>query len=422
MQIKVVDDSMGSFKSSSAIKMMHESRDKSWVVVTPYLDEIDIFKNPIDPKYNREFLNLSKTIKFHDPTQIGWGKLQSLKELLIMKKSIATTHALFKYADEELIEIIKANDYTLVLDEVMEIIQPINLKKRDIERLIDDGIISISEIGVVSYNEGAEYYSRYEDIISTIKTGRVVSTGESFLLWCFPIDVLKAFSNIYVLTYMFEHSLMKAYLDTFGTEYEYLSVDKESYSFKEYREPDISKYKDKVEIIDINSLNNIGNSKYALSFNWYGSPKNRSLVKILKTNLYNYYRYTMKCKSSDFLWTTFKDSRKNLQSNGYRSDKTFCPCNARATNIYANKTVAAYMVNRFVNPMLVKWFKFKGVSIDQDMYALSELVQWIFRSSIRKNNKITLYIPSKRMRELLINWLNQDNQRKQNEIHNTNNR
>lgn len=31
-----------------------------------------------------------------------------------------------------------------------------------------------------------------------------------------------------------------------------------------------------------------------------------------------------------------------------------------------------------------KWFKFKGIEIDQDRYALSEMAQWVFRSGIRR--------------------------------------
>ena len=48
----------------------------------------------------------------------------------------------------------------------------------------------------------------------------------------------------------------------------------------------------------------------------------------------------------------------------------------------------------------------KGVSVDEDTWALSELIQWIFRSAIRENNEINVYIPSERMRNLLIEWLN----------------
>ena len=47
-----------------------------------------------------------------------------------------------------------------------------------------------------------------------------------------------------------------------------------------------------------------------------------------------------------------------------------------------------------------------GVEVDDDMYALSTMVQWIWRSAIRDGKEIFIYIPSRRMRELLIDWIN----------------
>jgi hypothetical protein len=44
--------------------------------------------------------------------------------------------------------------------------------------------------------------------------------------------------------------------------------------------------------------------------------------------------------------------------------------------------------------------------INEDEWALSELIQWLFRSAIRQKEEIELYIPSERMRKLLIEWLN----------------
>ena len=57
--------------------------------------------------------------------------------------------------------------------------------------------------------------------------------------------------------------------------------------------------------------------------------------------------------------------------------------------------------------MISKFFKDKGVTIEENDYALSMLIQWIFRSRIRDNQKINIYIPSKRMRNLLESWLQQ---------------
>jgi len=50
----------------------------------------------------------------------------------------------------------------------------------------------------------------------------------------------------------------------------------------------------------------------------------------------------------------------------------------------------------------------RGVMFDQDKWALSEMVQFVWRSAIRDEKPITLYVPSKRMRDLFINWLSEE--------------
>lgn len=57
--------------------------------------------------------------------------------------------------------------------------------------------------------------------------------------------------------------------------------------------------------------------------------------------------------------------------------------------------------------MILKFFRSKDVKVDENTFALSELIQWIFRSQLRDGKKINIYIPSKRMRNLLENWLQQ---------------
>ena len=51
------------------------------------------------------------------------------------------------------------------------------------------------------------------------------------------------------------------------------------------------------------------------------------------------------------------------------------------------------------------YFADQGIEVREDKYALSEMIQWIWRSAIRDGKEIWIYVPSKRMRELLEGWL-----------------
>ena len=108
---------------------------------------------------------------------------------------------------------------------------------------------------------------------------------------------------------------------------------------------------------------------------------------------------------SDGTKSNIKEDRikKSLGGKGYT--RGFVACTARATNDYKHKTNCAYLLNRFLNPMESGFFTDKGITVDEDVWALGELIQWLFRSSVRDDKEIKLYIPSKRMRNLLIEWL-----------------
>ena len=137
----------------------------------------------------------------------------------------------------------------------------------------------------------------------------------------------------------------------------------------------------------------------------------------------------------DILWTAPKDFRRHLKGKGYtvvrnmtfeerslpaiqrelieKKLQCFLPCNARATNDYADRTVLAYLINLYANPFVKRYFANKNqkdgtnIAVNEDMLALGCMIQWIWRSAIRKPEPehIKVYIPSKRMRKLFIQWL-----------------
>ena len=104
------------------------------------------------------------------------------------------------------------------------------------------------------------------------------------------------------------------------------------------------------------------------------------------------------------MWTCYTDQKQYLKAAGYA--KGFVSCNARATNEHRHRTNLAYIIDLYMVPIVKTFIESRGVKVNQDQYALSALVQWIFRSAIRDGEPITLYIPSERMRGLLMDWLN----------------
>lgn len=78
---------------------------------------------------------------------------------------------------------------------------------------------------------------------------------------------------------------------------------------------------------------------------------------------------------------------------------------AYATNDYQEKEFLAYAINRYMNPYKYKFYKSRGVTVNEDLFAISELIHWIWRSRVRKGKSINLYFPSKRMRKLLNEYL-----------------
>ncbi|MEC1665725.1 hypothetical protein [Bacillus halotolerans] len=402
-KVKVIDSIMGSGKTSAAIDMMNNSgTDNNFIFITPYLDEVDRIKKSISSKQIYE----PKVKKKGDKTQY---KFESFHELLSQNKNIVATHNLFKNANDETKELILSGNYTLILDEVMEVVEQLRVKKHDLTTLFESKLIYVED-GFVKWNEEKkDYETRYDDIRDMALNNNLMYFKDNILIWNFPADIFKLFKEVYILTYMFDAQIQRYYYDINNIKYQkYVSefIDGQ-YRFTkhntEYESILKAQLRNKIKIYEGN-LNTVGQLDFSLSSNWY---KNKSpyTIKKVKNNVFNYFNNIVKSSSVEAMWTTYSEHKNKVKGNGYT--KGFVPCNARATNDFKHKKHLVYTINRYVNTVLYNYFKEKyQITINQDAFALSELVQWIWRSAIRDGEEITLYIPSLRMRELLIEWLN----------------
>lgn len=415
MKVTVVDSIMGSGKTSYFIDKMNKDNSR-YVYITPFLSEIKRVKNAITDK------------QFYDPENKGKGKLNSFNSLLSKKYCVISTHELFKTADELTKSLISDGEYTLVLDEVMDVIDYYNITKDDITMLINSGYMRVREDGFVEWLKD-DYKTNnqdFKDLKLMAENERVMMHNDHLLLWCFPVDVFKSFKEVFILTYKFNGQIMRAYYDLYNIEYKFVSVRKfdNQYKIVEYID-DKAKIQDLIEVVNDLKLNAIGNDRYSLSATWYKKAKDdptSGTLKIIQNNMYNFFKNKCKATSNDVIWTSFKGVGKDLEDNSkqtsliknkvkpksYASDSCFAPVNSRATNDYADRHYLAYPVNVFMNPYLSSFFKNKGIDVNEDEYSLSTLLQWVFRSAVRNNENVKIYIPSSRMRLLLLRWIVQE--------------
>lgn len=377
----IVDDRiMGSGKTYTAIQHMNGNTDSRYMYVTPFLTEVErIIDETVAPFYQPENKNSEGS------------KLSGLRWLVDKGYNIVTTHSLFHKLTKEDYEMF--SEYELILDEVTTPIEMENISIKDAELLFNNGTISVDANGKVSWDDKGYDEGRFRGFRERVETNNVVYVDSMFFIWSFPIEIFSSFKTAKILTYLFNGSILKYYFEYNDIDYDVQTEDDRATK---------KKIKSLLNIYEGNS-NRIGSSKAALSVNWYknmNSSQRKSVVNGIRNVVRNF-----GAKSEYIAFTTFKDFKERISFNGYKNG--FISINSRATNDYNFKTVMVYAANRYLNPNLKKVFSSRGVNVHEEDFALAEMIQWIWRGCIRDGKPMNLYIPSKRMRNLLMNWLNE---------------
>lgn len=400
-KVYIIDEIMGRGKSIAAINYMNTHPDERFLYITPYIDEINNRIIPSCP--DRQFVT---------PESTKYGtKTRHLKMLMNKGLNIASTHSLFMRFDEEMIDICRNQNYTLIMDEVSDVVTEYKISVEDRNTLLEKYVDVDEETNLLKWRESALKYSgKFSDEKRLCDIGCLGKYGDDIMIWLFPVQAFNAFNNIYILTYMFDAQIQRYYYDYYQLPYTYWYVngnDIDTYRFSDTPEknPVIVDYSKLIHVYQNEKLNAIGNRDGDLSKTWYmrNCQSGNVVVKKLKDNLFNYFHNIMKSPTRKNLWTTFKDYRQQISGNGYA--RAYIPSNTRATNNYRSRNILAYPINKYLHVYIKNFFIMNNISINEDGYALSEMLQWIWRSAIRDGKEIWIYIPSRRMRELLENWI-----------------
>lgn len=400
--VNVCDAIMGTGKTSAAIAYMNEHKNDKFIYITPYLDEAARIKQSCPDLH---FVEPSNQIR-HYRNQ----KYLHTVALVEQGRNIATTHQAFKAYTPDLLENIQKQGYTLFIDENVDVLEKADFHPDDVQIAIDAGYIAKHD-GVYTIVNSEYNGLALEDMFRIMKSRDMVRIegDESGWLyfWALPPDLLSAFKDVFILTYLFTGQSLHHLIEMNSIPYRYISVHKtgDGFVFGEspgYTPDYVNHLKDMIDIYE-GKMNCIGDGRFDISQNWL-TRNTGGCVEILKNNIYNYFRNVWGDAGVDRrLWSSYKSGLEKLKGKGYTS--SFLSFNTKATNKYKDRDILVYAANVFMNVAEKQYYVTHGIDVDEDAFALSVMVQWIWRSAIRVGRKIHIYIPSRRMRTLLRDWI-----------------
>lgn len=441
MKIEVVDEIMGSGKSHTTLRYIENlalnNNTERWIFCTEYLSEIEqrTQENPLAAHLWRTPMNTG------DDT-----KTTNLKELLTEPdvQLIGITHALLLSAskDSYVNYLIKERGYNLFLDETVDLITEYNgVKFGDFLKALYREELSICDpygrvkwlakdekditLGYDTSTDRLKVDSARGVIFCAVRPGSSVSENDSVSIVEIANEViLKQFKRVIIATYQLDNTLFDAYLSVKGIE---KVVCADVVCGRNTTKKSIA---EKIEFVSKYDRPFAG--EYKLSSNWYKGKSTAEDFKLLNKTI-KAIGDKNGCKgNAHMLGFTVPADRlgkqrdpKKVQPVGYphtvcsvvvdakgnereehsKSLSTYVPCNARASNEYANKVVMIHAYNRYPITPVLNYLTYHKVKFSSERFALNEIVQWVWRSAIRNGENIKLAILSSRMRELFKTWL-----------------
>jgi hypothetical protein len=425
-RIEVVDALMGSGKTTWCIAYMTEVH-RAWLSKFMMGEALDtdrprfVYVTPLIDEAERIQLGCPD-LKFKDPKPIHGRKFWDLKALLRAGENVATTHALFSMFDGEAYDLISAGGYTLVIDEALSTVELFGeLTTADRNVLFEHNMVFIEPVSKRlrwNHQDHGEYKGRFEKIRDLCDNGNLVVYGQGsdrkILLWQFPSEMLWSFDRIFIFTYLFLGSPMSLYLQAEGLAFALKSLkDGHLVDHSEVGESEAkAKLRSLINIYE-GRKNRIGEKQsgksHPFSSSWFNHvlKSNPRVLETLRGSVETYVRRDAQTPSPLNGWATFKKVVGPLKGEGYA--RGLIPLGTKATNAYQKKATMIYLASNFFHPVVRSFFESRGIPVYEDLYALSEFIQWLWRSRIRNYEPINVFVPSERMRGLFVAWLNSTN-------------
>lgn len=354
------------------------------------------------------------------------------------------------------------DDYNLIIDEAIDpfdtvsTVTPNDFQKDYVElgmvQVCPDGKISPTSLWDVRYRDGGQTFDR--GLYEQAKSGALYMVQDKLFVLTIPTELMLRPKSVTIYTYLssgtvFLKFMQQLHKQLLGTPNEFtLKVDRLAPVDEAAWRQDVAQALTIKSIPALESYHWSYSKQLATFSKSHGQRAARRVGMALKhwsgKELADTHRGTVMLTCARDLWCgspkskqpvagpIAKDSRlfgnavRQYDSAGFAdgwgtTGVKFVANTTRGVNDYIHCRTAIYLYDQHPNPNITLFLGMpKGSKAEcefSDAYALSELVQWLFRScirsggmntdmaSIRPRQQAVVYIPSARMRNLLINWL-----------------
>lgn len=410
--VEVLDALMGSGKTHAIIEYMSKHQDKPWLYISPMLEEVDSRVPDRAEELNFEF--------FVPIQSEVMTKSESCLKALQQGMNVCCTHNLMYKFTKQHLEAIKEHGYNVVSDEELNLINGYNLKKSDVDFLISNNLLDVDEESgqVVFLDETMSLDAKYGDVKARADLGMLYAAKRSskFMVVQLSPKIIDCSERFILLTYNYKDSLMQTFLDMHKYQYKKFDEVKLFKTDEEIKKDLI----ERIEFVETPSTKKI-QSKYSLSKSWWVAATKEQRLEVsravrsvlrdsgLKRELMFYTAPKDYVTASKGFETRYigAEPQTDKQGNTLEHTRTFIACNARSTNKYADKQLAVQAYNLFPNQSVKAFLQGQGYVVQDDVFALNMMLQWLFRGCIRNKGDVKLRVAflSKRMSILFKEWL-----------------
>ncbi len=363
----------------------------------------------------------------------GNNKTIDIEALLKAGLNIVCTHALYVRLERLALDGL-LDSYRLVIDECPTPLEigPAISKRNFQEQVLDKGFANVDPF-TRKVTPNPLWLQQMTNTGLTGTLGRLLqeaTRGRLFvaedgrpIVLAIPTALLTAPSSLTILTYLTEGSMIAAYLDRIEAPYEVRKWAGEEDWIRAQRdlitvetmdlpfikgEPMKLTHSGQTNRLPPGVAKTLGSKLRKMYFDGplRDTPKENIMITCA-ANLYFDGGADKRRKASAMMKSTGLYGRWSETDGQWKvkGGLQWVANQTRGINDYINCSKAFYLYDQHPNPVLCSYLK-KEEDRWGEQYALTEMVQWLYRSRVRIGQPVTVYVPSNRMRRILTDWLN----------------